>query len=154
MLFAALKMGRSAGCLLAAGLVLAGCRSPQAGERPFAAVDISGQSPAQIRQVTRAVFEAHGYAAAPGPKSLVFERPASTMSNLAYGGWDLNSVMVRVEVRVTELGENAHRLSCEAYRVRDAGDRLLEETQRLKRFSRGPYQKLLEAIQDRLAGTP
>lgn len=136
--------------LLALGLAGGGCQSSGQGNGSFASVEIRGQTPEAIRQVTRQVFEEQGYTGSWGVMSMVFNRPASTLNNLVYGDWDLHSVSVRVEVNIVALGTNGYRVSCEAFRVRDAGDRVFEDTQKLKKISKGPYQKMLNQVKRRL----
>jgi hypothetical protein len=137
-------------CLLGFGLAGGGCQSSGHGTSPFAAVEIRGKTPDVIRQVTRQVFEEHGYTGTWGVMSMVFDRPASTLNNLVYGDWDLNSVSVRVEVNFAELGTDGYRVSCEAYRVRNAGDRVFQDSQKLNKISKGPYQKMLNQVKQRV----
>ena len=136
--------------LLALGLAGGGCQSSRQGKSAFASVEIQGKTPEAIRQVTRQVFEEEGYTGSWGVMSMVFDRPASTLNNLVYGDWDLHSMSVRVEVNIAELGPGGYRVSCDASRVRDAGDRVFQDSQKLKKISKGPYQKMLNQVKQRL----
>lgn len=107
---------------------------------------VEGRTPAAIRQATSEVFQQEGYRGFLGEMSLVFERPASAFDHLVYGDWDLHSLAHRVEVTIVPAGDGVYRLNCDAYRVRDAGDRVLSDTQRLGKLGRGPYQRLLDRV--------
>lgn len=138
-------------CLLLA-LVGAGCSSlKESGAAGFASVTIQGRSPEQIIQVTQRVFRENGYfGSSTGGGQMVFQKQGSRMDDISYGGlgsayYGANT-MVRVKAEVVELGGDSHRLQCQAYIVRDAGDLRFEEEQRLAGIRRGPYQALLDKV--------
>ena len=78
-------------------------------------------------------------------RDLVFEKPASRMTDLAYGGW-FDRTWMRARVRIRALGAAAVAIECEVRRVEDPGHPSLEETKRISKTRKGPYQKLLEEI--------
>ena len=137
---------------LALALASVGCQTPPKGERPLASVVIPGQTPAAIRDAARRVFEEEGYTGVWGVMSMVFQRPGSTLDNLAYGGWDLSSVTVRVELTIAEVGTVGHRLDCDVHLVRNAGDHVFEDSH--KKTGKGGYQKMLDRVRDQLAKPP
>ncbi len=92
--------------LWAMAAVLSGCQTTGQQEMPsLAAVEIAGNTPGQISAVAKVVFEEDGYELAkPGLTSLIFEKKASGMSNLAYGNWGGTPVWLRVKVLILPLG--------------------------------------------------
>ena len=131
-----------------AALVLAGCSSSKPAGASFASVVISGHTAGEIEAVAEAVFRENGYqgAALPGTQ-MIFEKQASRTDQFAYSGlMDESPVKVRVLAEVVTLTDTSHRLQCTAYMVRNPGDSLFEEKQRLANFRRGPYQKLLDKV--------
>jgi hypothetical protein len=138
--------------VLVLGLAVIGCQTSSTSGKHLASVVISGVPPAAIRDAARQVFEAQGYSGAWGVRSIVFQRRASTLDNLTYGGWDLSSVTLRVELMMNELDNADYRLDCDVRLVRDAGDHVLEESR--KTGSRAKYQKLLNQVRDRAIAHP
>lgn len=138
---------------LAMALLVSGCRSTaEEGVHSLAAVTITGNTPGQISQVAQGVFEENGYQVAkPGLTSLVFEKKASGMSNLAYGNWGVGSpVWLRVKLSTIPVGEQKYRLQCQADLVRDRGSATEEEI-KVGSLHRKPYQRLLDEVAKRLA---
>ena len=85
---------------------------------------------------------------------MVFEKEGTRANNLAYNGvvgthYGAQTI-VRVKTELVELGGGSHRLQCQAYMVRNAGDSFFEEEQRLANVRRGPYQTLLDEVAKRL----
>ena len=139
---------------LACGVIGAGCRSAQkpAANR-FAAVEIRGNTPGQIRDITVEVFREKGYTMTQaGLKSMVFGKESSKLSNIAYGNWMDKPVWVRVNVSIVPAGEAAFRLECDARLLRNSGEPVEEEI-KMSRVRRGPYQKLLNEVASRLNGS-
>ncbi len=87
--------------------------------------------------------------------SMVFEKEGSKGDQILYGGLGGaaygGAVTVRVKAEIVDLmGQDAHRLQCQAYMVQDAGEGVFEDKQRLANFRRGPYQKLLDDVATKL----
>ena len=150
-----LKWFACALCLLGFGGV--GCRSAgPSSAKPFASVEIKGNTPGQIHDVAVEVFREHGYKLAkPGLTRLVFERQGSTMDNLAYGNWIGDTpVWVRVKASIVPVAEAVFRLQCEAFLVRDAGSPIIEEEIKISHLRSGPYQKILDEVARRFGAKP
>jgi hypothetical protein len=141
--------------LTATSLVLvAGCRSGPA-SASFASVDIAGKTPDEICQTAGAVFREDGYKVALlSPERMVFEKEASRAESIAYSGVvDTHygaTTLVRVRAELVDLGEGSHRLQCQAYMVRNAGDSFFEDESRLVNMRSRPYQNLLDKVAKRL----
>jgi hypothetical protein len=140
--------------LLAALLAVGGggCASTPA-SASFASVTIHGHSAEEINHTTTQVFRDAGYSGGgeDGPK-MVFQREGSLMSNLAYEGavhtYYGAKMYVRVRTELVSLGEDSHRLQCQAHMVH--GDGFLQDEQRMTYIRRGPYQKLLNDVAKQL----
>jgi hypothetical protein len=137
-------------------MTVTGCHSlNQPGSASFASVVVAGRSTAEIQGATAAVFSANGYAGHNnGSGQMVFEKEGTRANNLAYNGvvgthYGAQTI-VRVKTELVELGGGSHRLQCQAYMVRNAGDSFFEEEQRLASVRRGPYQTLLDEVAKRL----
>ena len=140
-------------CLCLA-IASAGCGLFRPGSASFASVKISNHSPEEIVQTTTQVFQADGYRGGSSGTKMIFEKEGSRMSNLAYEGV-VNThygsqTIVRVRAEVVDLGKGAHRLQCQAYMVRGAGEGFMEEEQRLVNARSRPYQSLLNQVADQL----
>ena len=140
--------------ILSGGLFLTGCQTPPpAGQGSLAWVEIDGRTSAEIKQATVEVFKEDGYHLKTNSvATATFEKPGSTMNNLAYGGWD-SGVTIRVIVHIDVQNNATQLLHCEAFMVRDVGDRSVEEAQRIH-FRRGPYQELLNRVKAKLQSGP
>ncbi len=72
------------------------------------------------------------------------------MNNLAYegvaGSYYGAKTLVRVKAEIVGIGGGSHRLQCQAYMVRDAGDSFFEEEQKLTSLRSRPYQSLLNKV--------
>ncbi|HWW00195.1 MAG TPA: hypothetical protein VNZ64_10910 [Candidatus Acidoferrum sp.] len=127
----------------------------QPGSASFASVVIASRSTAEIQSATVAVFSANGYAGHDkGSGQMVFEKEGTRANNLAYNGvvgthYGAQTI-VRVKTELLDLGGGSHRLQCQAYMVRNAGDSFFEEEQRLANVRRGPYQTILDEVAKRL----
>lgn len=143
--------------LLAAMLALTGggCGATKPSGASFASVTIKGHTPNEIAQVTAQVFQEEGYVGGSTKgHPMVFQKEGSRMTDLAYQGVvDTHygaGTAVRVKVDIVSLGANFHRLQCQAYVVRNAGDGFFEEEQRLANIRSGPYQSLLNKVANQL----
>src|SRR5882672_1290000 len=134
------------------GLAVAGCRSAGKGQAPqFAAVEIEGNTPGQIRDVATEVFRSHGFRVAQaGLARMVFEKEGTGMDNAAYGDWMGGKVWIRVKASIIAVSDRNFRLECNAYTVQDKGVAGLEQEIKLSKFRRGRYQKLLDEVASRL----
>ena len=133
-------------------LLLTGCRSLSESETAgFASVDIRGHSTEEIIQTTAVVFREDGYTlrTAEGTR-LTFEKDGSGLGHLAYGGWGSGAVVLRVRTELVPGAAGVLRLQCGASMVRYAGDRVLEDEQRLAKARRAPFQSLLDETARRL----
>ena len=130
------------------------CRSGPA-SATFASVTIAGKTPEEICQTTGAVFREDGYKVALlTPDRMVFEKEASRAESIAYSGVvDTHYgaiTLVRVRAELVDLGEGSHRLQCQAYMVRNAGDSFFADESRLVNMRSRPYQNLLDKVAKRL----
>ena len=135
--------------LATASTALIGCKSPAKPESAsFASVQIQDHTAEQIRAATVVVFQQDGYTPVDvGRAGMVFEKQGSRWDKIAYGSWiDDSGVWVRVRVSVVPLSEGVFRLQCQAFRVRDKGDAVLEEQVRLRNNRGKPYQALLDKV--------
>jgi hypothetical protein len=142
-----------ASLLLVVLLALAGpgCGITKPSGASFASVTINGHTPEEIARATVRVFEEDGYRGGSMPgHPMVFQKEGSRMSDIAYGGvadtFYGAKTMVRVKVDIVRLGEASHRLQCQAYMVRDAGDSFFEDEQKLANIRSGPYRSLLNKV--------
>ena len=143
------------GALFAASLLLlTGCHTgPASGS--FASITIKGKSPQQIREATAMVFQKDDYRCAMmGEWDMIFQKEGSRGQALAYNGlvntYYGGTTLTRVRLQLVDLGGGEYRLQGQAYVVRNAGDSFFEEEQRLANMRRGPYQRLLNDVEDQL----
>jgi len=161
MRLSSLNYYRHLGRVLSLGLVLfgaalgAGCRSTPA--RPEAASSdslvsayLEGVTPESIRQATLDVFKQEGFETSyAGPTRMVFERPGTTMDNVAYGGWYSGDIWLRVKVEIRPIWPSGQLIEMDAFKVGDREDSWFEDEHKV-RFKKGPYKKLMERIQERI----
>ena len=140
--------------LLAVGWLTTGCHLGKPASASFASVVIHGKTPAEIHAATSAVFKANEYLEQPAPEGWTFEREATQGETLSYGGLYSArysvATLVRVRVRLVELGEDVQRLQCQAYMITDAKDPLMSREIQIGNFRSEPYQELLEEVAKRL----
>ena len=131
-----------------------GCRTtPIAADGSLAWVEIAGRTPAEINQATATVFQENGYRLATSSSNgATFEKPGDNMKGLAYGTF-VGGVLVRVLVSITRQEGTKYLLHCQTFMVRNAGDRVLEDKQKI-RFGSAPYQELLDKVKATLAANP
>jgi hypothetical protein len=101
------------------------------------------------------VFLAEGYrGGSVGPGRMLFEKEGTRANNLAYQGivdtHEGAQTAIRVRVEIVDLGSNTSRLQCQAFMVRNAGQGMFEEEQRLANVRSRPYQSLLDKVADQL----
>ncbi|HOX59155.1 MAG TPA: hypothetical protein P5205_18380 [Candidatus Paceibacterota bacterium] len=142
--------------LLAIGLgtfLGTGCSSTKTAKSAhFASVEIRGQPPERVSDVTSEVFHDHGYKVTRRTwASLCFEKEGTAMNNLAYGNWMGQRVWVRVRVSVGEALPGTCQLKCEAFFLRNRGEPLEEEI-RIGKLHKGQYQELLNEVATRISG--
>jgi hypothetical protein len=142
--------------LLLCGLLTPGCRSMnEPASASFASVTLSNTIPAQITSAAVAVFQEQGYRAfATGKGQLVFDKEGTRANTISRDGLVAAQAgartIVRVRAEVVDLGGGAYRLQCHAFMVSGAGDSFFEEEHQLANIRRGPYQKLLDKVADKL----
>ena len=130
-------------------LLAPGCSSTGKPHGEFASVVITQKSAEQIQHETMAVFTSEGYSCnTPGLFQMVFQRDASTMDQIAYGGWLSDSgVAIRAKVHLVDLGSSNYQLQCTAYMVQNAGAGFFEEERKLGSSRRlKPFQELLDRV--------
>jgi len=106
----------------------------------------------QVEAATQAVFKENGYLGTRRPTGeFVFEKEGSSMNTFVYGDWSSEKVWVRVKVFLRELTTPQQvLLECDAYMVAGRGDPRFEDEHKLTGMHRGPYQDLLEKVNQRL----
>jgi hypothetical protein len=143
--------------LMAATIGLAGCSSmSKPASASFASVRIRGHTAEQIRATTALVFEQDGFSAVRVQRGeMIFEKEGSKWDSIAYGSWvDNTPVWVRVKLSVVPLAEADYRLQCQAYKVRNKGDPLIEDEVRVGNAHKKPYQALLDKVLGQLKRQP
>lgn len=136
-------------------LVGAGCGATKPGSASFASVIIKGHSPQDIARVTAQVFQEDGWVGGSMKgHPMVFQKEGSRMQDLAYGGvadtFYGAQTVVRVKMDLVTLGPDSHRLQCQAFIVRNPGDSVFEQEQRLANVRSGHYQSLLNKVAKQL----
>ena len=136
---------------LVLGLGAAGCSlTGKSGTGGSAMVELHGNTPGQIRDVTVQVFRENGYlVAATNPAAMMFQKTATGMDVIAYGSW-LDKVWVRVEASIVSVpeAEAAFRLQCRVRLIRDPG--AMEEVVPHANIKSAPYQEILNEVAKRL----
>src|SRR5262249_39606741 len=129
----------------------AGCRSTGDSGSQFASVQIQGNTPGQIGDVTVEVFQEHGYKVKREDLvSFCCERHSTSMENFAYGDWVSDErVICRVKARIVAVAERTYRLQCQAYMVQGNGS-VVEDEIKISPLRSGQYQKLLDEVGRRL----
>ncbi len=136
------------GCLL----LITGCQSYKGTpEDSLASVTVANRSMAEINVATLGVFRRHSFQGGLiNPGQYCFERAGSQMNRLAYNDLFGGGVAVRVLVSVTPADASTTRIACNAEIVQDPGDPLIEDSYKVRKFQKKPYQDLLDEIQTRL----
>jgi hypothetical protein len=136
----------------------AGCSSWfKPASESFASVLIPSASADDVRKTTIKVFQGADYLSHyedPDSGLLIFEKEGTQGQSLAYNGvvgtQYGQQTLNRVKVRVIDRGDGSCRVNCQAYIVRDAGNRVGEDEIKLNSLRSGPYQKLLDEVAERL----
>ncbi len=78
---------------------------------------------------------------------VIFEKRASTMDYLAWGGWSTSEdeLVERLRLNVREVGSDSFQLECQPFFVTDAGGHM-EEARKISRLKSGKFQRLLEDV--------
>ncbi len=146
----------ASGLIILCGVFFTGCASSKPASASFASVVIPNQGVETIQDTTMLVFGEAGYKAnRSSDGAMVFEKDGSRGDQILYGGLggaEYNgAVTVRVKAEVVDLmGQDAHRLQCQAYIVRHSGEGIFEDKTRMANFRGGPYQKLLDEVANKL----
>jgi hypothetical protein len=134
---------------------LAGCSTTDTGTASHASVSIAGHPEGEIALTTRNVFEEQGWKLAKvQPNLLIFERPGTKGDALKYGGWDGAGVVVRAKVTLETVGPGTCLVRCDVFAVRDAGQSIMEDENRMMMLSRKEYRKLLDEVKVRMTQPP
>jgi hypothetical protein len=140
------------GLAILCGAFFSGCASSQPASASFASVVIPNQSVETIQDTTMLVFGEAGYKAnRTSDGRMVFEIEGSRGDQILFGGLGgaqyNGAITVRVKAEIVDLmGQDAHRLQCQAFIVRHAGEGIFEDKTRMTNFRRRPYQKLLDEV--------
>jgi hypothetical protein len=140
-------------------LAVAGCASAgKPASASFASVIIKGHSPQEIAVVTARVFHEDGYSGGGGAGGqMVFLKEGSRLKNLAYEGvvgtHYGQQAMMKVTAEILPLDADSHRLQCQAYIIKDAGDAFFREEQRMSNLRSGHYRALLKKVAEQLKST-
>jgi hypothetical protein len=135
-------------------VVCLGCRSSRVNEPAGGvSIELRGNTPGQIFMAAQEVYATNGYyTKLLSPLRMWCEKPASKMSNLAYGDWlPGNPLYIRVKLTLVEHGEAQYRLHSQAFKLTDRGGLLEEE--KLIRSGTGTYKKLLDELAAHLRGS-
>ncbi len=111
-------------------------------------VEIEGVFFEEIVDACNEVLPQHGYEfVRQRGTRLMYEKRASTMDYLAWGGWSTNEdeLIERLSVNLREMGADSFELECQPYFVTDAGGHM-EEARKISRMKRGKFQRLLEEV--------
>ena len=140
-------------CGLAALLLFVpGCSSTSKKAPGFqASIRLENVPRDEIQQTVEKVFAAQQWELYRGGPELVFDRKAGGMETFAYSSWSGKGVHSRAKVTIKNDGTGGYIVGCNAYVVRDRGDPVFEEEQKLIRLSGGEYQKLLDEVKKKLA---
>ena len=147
------KFCQAFGWLLLVGTIcLTGCQTAdQANSGDMASVEISGHTEAQIQQVTAKVFLANGFQQV---DSQTFEKQGSNWDTVAYNGWSLDAVWIKVKTSVTEMELAKYVLACNAFLVTGRHEVAMEQEQKLSFSHRSECKKILDQAKAALDSLP
>jgi hypothetical protein len=119
---------------------------------PLASVTVWNQPQEKVEDATTAAFVMDGYQTVRAdPGQITFQRPASTEDNVAYGSlFFKRSVTERVIVSIRPRGDGSTVVSCTASLVENPGDWLGEDSHKIAKNRREPYERLLNTVRARL----
>lgn len=137
--------------LICSALGLSACRSTTRQAAGFlASVQLEGATRTEIEQTIEEVFRENQYELVRGAPDFIFDRKAGTMKMLAYGSLSGKGVYTRAKVTIKNDGFGGFVVGCNPYVVRDRGDPVFEEEQKVIKFSGGDYQDFLDEVKKRL----
>ena len=135
---------------LVALLVLVGCRTaPETAPADhLASLTITGRSEVEILRAMQAVFSARGYQHL---GDLTFDKKGSLWETALYGGWNADGVWIRLKASVDPGPPGTYVIGCDAFRVTDHNEGVMEEEKKTTHAYRGECESILQAVQARLA---
>jgi hypothetical protein len=113
-------------------------------------VNIEGHSRPEIQEAVEKVLEKNGFDLVTGGPQMVFDRQAGGVKTLAYSSLSGKGVYSRVKITIDNDGVGGHVVGLNAYVVRDRGDPIFEDEQKLLTFSKGEYQDMLDQVKQQL----
>ena len=135
-------------------LGLAGCKTTgKEGDQPaLTSIDVP-QVPSDVLYLTIAhVMKQNGYDVGKSTvEEMMFEKQASTMQDLAYGGWGSGPAWSRVRIRTKQLVDGGYRIDMTAGWVRDRGSKSMEEEKPVTKLGGGPFRSILKEIRDKVS---
>ena len=132
-------------------LGLAGCSaSANRGGGKLAWVNIEKHSRPEIQKAVEQVLEKNGFELVTGGPQMIFDRKAGSVKTLAYSSLSGKRVYSRVKITIDNNGVGGHVVGLNAFVVRDRGDPVFEDEQKLLTFSKGEYQDMLDDVQHQL----
>ena len=134
-------------------LLFTGCQSfTNIPNSSLTSVTITNQPMPAIVQATTAVFTSHGFTGGQtGSDEFTFQRAGSRMNDLAYGNAMFNeTVTVRVVVKIRKLDAHTTFLGCNAWLIEAADDPVFEDSHKVRKLRKWPYEQLLQDIQAQL----
>ncbi|HAV60819.1 MAG TPA: hypothetical protein DCY13_00445 [Verrucomicrobiales bacterium] len=133
----------------------AGCATSDSGFGSRTAVVVNNRTPKEIMDTTLAVFREKEFEVKSSTKrEVVFEKKGSTWQDVTWGGWYGDGVWERADIRIIDYGGGAYMIEAKVRLVRDRSEEFFEDSQRLGRRARKPYQELLNEVKARLEGPP
>ena len=84
------------------------------------------------------------------PRLKVYERDASMMKDLSYGGLVSEGVVERAFLRIHDEGLGVHRVECNVYIVTGSGAAVFEDQTKVLKLFAGQYRRLLRRVARRL----
>jgi len=137
---------------LATALFLTGCQTDpdHTNSGQMASLEISGHSEVEILRVMKAVFTDNGYE---HMEDLTFDKKGSVWDTAAFGGWDSGGVWIRLKATVDAApsGNGNYVIGCDAYRVVDHNQGVMEVEKKTPHSNRAECQRILDEVQSRLA---
>ena len=114
----------------------------------MAYIEIDGTTQAGVAAAAKKVFLDDAYELVQEkPGELVFEKPGSRMTDLAYGGiMDEDGVWVKAVVTIQEKKGGLCLVSCDAYTVRDRNDAFFRQESRVLRPFGKEHQRMLRQV--------
>lgn len=131
-----------------------GCKTGRTDGEPdsMSSIDVP-QVPSDVLYLTIAyVLKENGYEVGKSTvEEMMFEKQATTMQDLAYGGWGSGPAWSRVRIRTKQLVDGGYRIDMTASWVRDRGSKSMEEEKPVSKLGGGPFRTLLKEIRSKLS---